>query len=260
MSTFGIPDPGRASSAVEMVVAGASNPFDEGRIPCPQGGEDRWSARWLMEQLGYESWQKFEGVIERAKNTAHNEGFNVRILFRITAKAGASQVFTGADKNPGGRPGTDYSVTRYAAYLIAMNGDTRKPAVAAAQHYFAVKTREAEVAPDPNSFDLMRMMIDRLEASDRKAEEARALAMKADARLDAIEGRHDWYSALGYARVNGIRNTSTQFLNRVGRQASAVAKTHAVEPEKVPHPLFGEVNSYPSWIWELAFAGYEATA
>jgi DNA-damage-inducible protein D len=129
------------------------SPFDQGRIPCPQGGEDRWSARWLMEQLGYESWQKFEGVIERAKHTAHSEGFNVRILFKIVAKDGAAQVFTGSDKNPGGRPGTDYLVARYAAYLIAMNGDPRKPQVAAAQHYFAVKTREAEVVAAPTLSD-----------------------------------------------------------------------------------------------------------
>lgn len=238
----GIPDPGRASKAVELVVAAAASPFDEGRTPCPQGGEDRWSMRWLMERLAYDNWQNFEKVIERAKQTAHNEGFNVRTLF------------TAVSKNTGGRPQTDYMVTRYAAYLVAMNGDTRKPAVAAAQHYFAVRTREAEVAP--SSYDLMRMMIDRLEASDLKAEEARALAAKAEARLDAIEGHHDWYSALGYARVHKIQNTSTQFLNRVGRQASAVAKSHGIEPAKVPHQLFGEVNSYPSWIWELAFAGH----
>jgi DNA-damage-inducible protein D len=238
--------PARASNAVEMVVAGASNPFDEGRIPCPQGGEDRWSARWLMEKLGYPRWADFEPAIERAKMTAHNEGFNVRTLFRINPEKTA------------GRPRVDYSVTRYAAYLIAMNGSPSKREVADAQHYFAVKTREAEVAP--SSFDLMRMMIDRLEASDRKAEEARALAMKAEARLDAIEGRHDWYSALGYARVNGIQNTSTQFLNRVGRQASAIAKQHNITAAKVPHQLFGEVNSYPAWVWEMAFSGHRAAS
>jgi DNA-damage-inducible protein D len=242
-----MPEPGEHPSRYWAALENA-NPFDAGRITCAQGGEDRWSARWLQEQLGYPTWQHFEPVVERAKQTAHNEGFNIKTLFTVQRE------------NSGGRPRIDYQVTRYAAYLIAMNGHPSKPAVAAAQHYFAVKTRQAEVAPDPSSFDLMRMMIDRLEASDRKAEEARALAQKAEARLDAIEGHHDWFSALGYARVHGIQNTSTQFLNRVGRQASSVAKANDIEPAKVPHPLFGEVNSYPSWIWDLAFAGFEASA
>lgn len=133
MSNFGIPDPGRASRAVDLITAAAS-PFDAGRVPCPQGGEDRWSARWLMEQLGYDNWQNFERAIERAKTTAHSEGFNVRTLFTVTSKKG------------GGRPQTDYLLTRYAAYLVAMNGHTSKPEVAAAQNYFAVRTREAELA------------------------------------------------------------------------------------------------------------------
>ena len=118
-------------------------------------------------------------------------------------------------------------------------------------HAFA----ELRRAPAPTSFDLMRMMVDKLEEATRVADEAKALATKTEARIDAIEGRHDWYSALGYARVNGIQNTSTQFLNRVGRQASMIAKAHGIEAAKVPHQLFGEVNSYPAWVWELAFAG-----
>lgn len=109
------------------------SPFDAGRVPCPQGGEDRWSARWLMDQMGYPNWQDFERVIERAKVAAHNQGFNVQILFRVDPK------------KTGGRPQTDYLVTRFAAYLIAMNGDPRKPQVSAAQEYFVVKTREAEI-------------------------------------------------------------------------------------------------------------------
>lgn len=40
----------------------SESPFDRGRVPCPQGGEDRWSARWLMEQMGYDNWQNFEKV------------------------------------------------------------------------------------------------------------------------------------------------------------------------------------------------------
>ncbi|AAN12447.2 antirepressor [Mycobacterium phage Che8] len=119
----------------ELQPTGDQSPFDAGRIPCPQGGEDRWSARWLMEQMGYSSWQKFEPIIERAKTAAASEGFNVRTLFTQTVK------------KTGGRPETDYHVTRFAAYLIAMNGQPSKPEVAAAQTYFAVKTRQAEVQP-----------------------------------------------------------------------------------------------------------------
>lgn len=131
-----IPDPGGVSGTFAALerTAPVASPFDAGRIPCPQGGEDRWSARWLMEQMGYPRWQDFEPVIERAKTAAANEGFNVKILFRVDPE------------KTSGRPRLDYSVTRYAAYLIAMNGDPRKPQVSAAQHYFAVKTREAEVA------------------------------------------------------------------------------------------------------------------
>lgn len=108
------------------------SPFDAGRTPCPQGGEDRWSARWLMEKMGYDKWQNFEQVIERAKTSAHNEGFNVKTLFTAVSKKGD------------GRPQTDYQLTRFAAYLVAMNGDPRKEEVARGQSYFAVKTREAE--------------------------------------------------------------------------------------------------------------------
>lgn len=108
--------------------------FDEGRTPCAQGGEDRWSARWLMAAMGYPRWQDFEPVIERAKTAAHNEGFNCRVLFRVNPE------------KSGGRPRVDYLITRFAAYLVAMNGDPRKPEVAAAQTYFAVRTREAEVS------------------------------------------------------------------------------------------------------------------
>lgn len=166
-----IPDPGRASKAVDIVADGAS-PFDAGRVPCPQGGEDRWSARWLMEKMGYPRWADFEPVIERAKTAAHNQGFNVRTLFRLDPE------------KSGGRPRVDYSVTRFAAYLIAMNGDPRKPEVAAAQHYFAVKTREAEVAAAPLDLTDPDVALDKIIelASLAKSERAARLAAEREAK------------------------------------------------------------------------------
>lgn len=223
------------------------SPFDAIRITTPEGRE-YWSARELMPLLGYDSWRRFADAIQRAKIAAHTSGHDVTSLFAT------------AVKKSDGRPGEDYHLARFACYLVAMSGDPRKPEVAAALAYFAIRTREAETAQPAvgSSFDVMRQMIDSLEETARIANEARAIAAKTDARLDAIEGRHDWYSALGYARLNGIQNTSTQFLNRVGRQASSIAKRHDIEAVKVPHQLFGEVNSYPAWVWELAFSGFEA--
>jgi|GEM_PF-3761672 len=120
---------------------------------------------------------------------------------------------------------------------------------------------ERAVAPRVKSeFDVLRGMIDQLEESRREASEAKALAVKSEAlsvkteaRLDAIEGRHDWYAALGFARLHKL-NTSVQYLSKVGRKATTIAKRNGISPVKVPHQLYGEANSYPAWVWELAFA------
>ena len=99
-----------------------------------------WSARELMPALGYRKWQKFEGVIDRAQVACFNSGST------------PENHFTGSGKllNRGNRGGSqevvDYHLSRYACYLVAQNGDPRKPAIAAAQSYFAIKTREAETA------------------------------------------------------------------------------------------------------------------
>lgn len=186
----------------------ATNPFDAGRTPCPQGGEDRWSARWLMEQMGYPTWQHFEPVIERAKSAAHNEGFNVKILFTVDRK------------NTGGRPQTDYLVSRYAAYLIAMNGDPRKREVSAAQHYFAVKTREAEVAPatpalteDEIVHQALAITTRRVEALTAKVAELEPKAEFYDEFMDA-DGCYSYGAtakALGWGR-----NVMLRELRRLG--------------------------------------------
>lgn len=154
-----------------MLPGDDDSPFDAGRVPCPRGGEDCWSARWLMEHMGYDKWQNFEQVIERAKQSAHNEGFNVRTLFTAVSKKGE------------GRPQLDYMLTRFAAYLVAMNGHPGKPEVAAAQTYFAVKTRQAETAAPAMTDD--ELIHRALTISARRVEELQIVVAEQATQLEA---------------------------------------------------------------------------
>ncbi len=93
-----------------------------------------WSARELMPLLGYEKWETFSNVIQKAQTACANSGQAVdKHFFPITGK------------NDGkGRPSEDFMLTRYACYLVAQNGSSRKPQVAFAQTYFAVQTLRQE--------------------------------------------------------------------------------------------------------------------
>lgn len=110
---------------------GGTSPFD---ALCGEDG--RWSTRQLQTLMGYSRWENLTPALNRAMTSARNEGLDVGENFL------RSQEVTGKR----GPRSEDFRLTRHAAYLLAMNGDPNKPEVAAAQTYFAVKTREAEVA------------------------------------------------------------------------------------------------------------------
>jgi len=97
-----------------------------------------WSARDLQLLLGYSKWENFEKVISKAKEACRNAGGNFEDHFPDVRKVieggkGAQQEIT------------DIALTRYACYLIAQNGDSRKPEISFAQTYFVLQTRQAEV-------------------------------------------------------------------------------------------------------------------
>lgn len=128
----------------------------------------------------------------------------------------------------------------------------QREAAAALDAYFNKRTI---VAPALNQFDVLRAAIDQIEAAQRDAAEARAIAANTEARLDAIEGKHDWFSAVAYARLNGLP-TNTAYLRKLGACAGQIGRTRGVEPTQVQHQLYGWVNSWPAWVWDLAAEGF----
>ena len=104
-----------------------------------ENGDEYWCARELQIILDYKEWRKFEGVISKAIEACENSGIS------------AFDHFVGADKmvqigSGAERKQKDYQLTRYACYLIAQNGDSRKEVIALAQTYFAIQTRKQEIS------------------------------------------------------------------------------------------------------------------
>ena len=62
--------------------------------------------------------------------------------------------------------------------------------------------------------------------------------------------------ARAYARLHQLP-TSTQFLQRLGSCAARIGRSHGVEPTQVQHQLWGWVNSWPAWVWDLAAEGFD---
>ena len=104
-----------------------------------ENGVEFWYARELMPILEYNKWENFEKVINKAKDACENSGISVFEHFpdvrKLSKRANNTEIEI-----------KDYKLTRYACYLIAQNGDSRKKVIALAQTYFAVQTRKQEIS------------------------------------------------------------------------------------------------------------------
>jgi DNA-damage-inducible protein D len=126
-------------------------------------GAEYWSAREIQPLLGYSQWRRFEDAINRALTSCKQSGNE------------PSHHFAGAGKPIEGGKGAvqtvnDYHLSRFACYLIAQNGDPRKPEIANAQKYFAIQARRQEIT------DAIAADIERLELRKQTSEEFKALS------------------------------------------------------------------------------------
>jgi DNA-damage-inducible protein D len=122
-----------------------------------------WSARDLQLLLGYNQWRRFEDAVKRAIASCEQSGNTPEHHF-----AGAGKMI--ALGKGGTREVEDYHLSRFACYLIAQNGDSRKPEIAQAQKYFAVQTRRQELT------DELATDTERLELRRQTSEEFKALS------------------------------------------------------------------------------------
>lgn len=104
-------------------------------------GQEFWYARELQVALEYSQWRYLKEAIERAKTACTNSGQNMTDHFAEVRK----MVEIGSNAK---REIEDIALSRYACYLIVMNGDSRKEVIALGQTYFAVKTRQQELIED----------------------------------------------------------------------------------------------------------------
>lgn len=190
-----------------LIPTSGGSPFDCIRRVTPEGREF-WSARDLMPLLGYEKWERFADAITRAKISARNAGYD------------PAEQFPGAGKlvptsNGAQRRIDDYHLSRYACYLIALNGDPRKAEIAAAQTYFVIKTREAETRPAVNGAELSRMELIQLAMNA----ETERLALEAkNAELEPKADAYDSFiDATGHYGVGAVAKMLGTSQNRLFR-------------------------------------------
>ncbi len=126
-------------------------------------GVEYWSARELQSCLGYSTWQRFTPAIKKAMESCRQSGNSPQNHFSSAAK----MVEIGSQTD---REIEDWHLSRFACYLIAQNGDSRKPEIAQAQKYFAIQTRRQEIS------DQMAADLERIETRHQASVEFKALS------------------------------------------------------------------------------------
>lgn len=196
-------------------------------------GEEYWLARELQPVLEYVQWRRFSDAIERARLACKNSGFAVEDHFADVGKM--VDIGSGAERQI-----DDVMLSRYACYLIVMNGDPRKEVIAIGQSYFAVKTRQQELIDnyEQMSEDQKRLAIrNEMIAHNKSLAEAAQMAGIADQREYAIfqnKGYQGLYGGLGAKEIHARKGLkkSQKILDHMGSTELAANLFRATQTDE----------------------------
>ncbi|RIW10919.1 DNA damage-inducible protein D [Veillonella parvula] len=193
-------------------------------------GNEYWYARDLQEILEYSEWRNFSKIIEKAKSACETSGHAVQSEFVDINKL----VDVGANLQ---RSIQDIVLSRYACYLIAMNGNPRKEVIALAQTYFAVKTHEQEQL-ELQKEDSLRLKIrqDIKEHNISLAEAANQAGIKEpkDYAIFQNEGYKGLYGGLGVKQIHAKKGLkkSQKILDHMGSTELAANLFRATQTDE----------------------------
>lgn len=196
-------------------------------------GNEFWYARELQSILEYTEWRNFQKLIEKAQTACENSDMAVDECFVEVNK-------TSPMPNGGVKLIDDYMLSRYACYLIVMNGDPRKEVIAVGQTYFAVKTRQQELIDhyDELSEDQKRLAIRKeMKAHNKSLAEAaqKAGVIKSyDFAIFQNYGYQGLYGGLGAKEIHARKGLkeSEQILDHMGSTELAANLFRATQTDE----------------------------
>lgn len=196
-------------------------------------GEEYWLARELQGVLEYARWENFSKAIERAQKACANTGFDVQDHFREVTKM--VSLGSGAEREI-----DDVMLSRYACYLVVMNGDPNKEVIAVGQTYFAVKTRQQELIDNYEQLteDQKRLAIrNEMIAHNKSLAEAAQMAGIEDPRDYAIfqnKGYQGLYGGLGAKEIHARKGLkkSQKILDHMGSTELAANLFRATQTDE----------------------------
>ena len=196
-------------------------------------GNEFWYARELQSILEYTEWRNFQKLIEKAQTACENSDMAVDECFVEVNK-------TSPMPNGGVKLIDDYMLSRYACYLIVMNGDPRKEVIAVGQTYFAVKTRQQELIDhyDELSEDQKRLAIRKeMKAHNKSLAEAaqKAGVIKSyDFAIFQNYGYQGLYGGLGAKEIHARKGLkeNEQILDHMGSTELAANLFRATQTDE----------------------------